>query len=467
MTTKTADPVYIHGLRAENFMRLELVEIPLDGPGLVQITGDNAQGKSSVLKAILAALGGTRALPAKPVREGADHAEIDLDLGDKLVHRRINPDGSATLTVTAKDGTATFKSPQKLLDALVGQFAFDPLRLLRMKPAERLATVRALVGIDTTGQDAERQRLYEQRTGVGRDLKLLQGQLAGCVVPEVPGPAPAAAVVPPRVSVAELVTRQQEAFAVQTAQEEERDQLTRLAVDEDVQRQLLADLHREFEEAEAKLTGIMQARAAAGAVCDAQVAPDLAGLDRALREADATNAELATLERNEAARQRGYAGVVATYERALAERQAKALEAQAKSEEQERLSAAIAAIDAAKVALLAGAAFPVPGMGFGDDDLTFQGIPFAQCSASEQLRLCLGTGAAQNPRLRLIATESGNDLDRVRLREMAVWAKEHDMLVLLERVAGETPVGVVIEAGRVAQDTRAAAGAGEPADGTP
>ena len=131
------EAVYLHGLRVENFLRCELVEIAIDGPGLTLITGENAQGKSSVLKAIIAALGGTKVLPDRPVREGAAQADVELDLGDKLVHLRVKPDRTATLTVTAKDGSSVYKSPQRLLDAL----RIAPLRLPR--EAEPWREVRA------------------------------------------------------------------------------------------------------------------------------------------------------------------------------------------------------------------------------------------------------------------------------------------------------------------------------------
>ena len=63
-------------MQATNFMRLKTVEITPDG-NVVTISGRNAQGKSSVLNALTAALGGTNSnnLP-RPVRDGEESAEI-------------------------------------------------------------------------------------------------------------------------------------------------------------------------------------------------------------------------------------------------------------------------------------------------------------------------------------------------------------------------------------------------------
>lgn len=58
-------------LTAENVKRLVAVEIrPNPDGNLVIVGGRNAAGKSSVLDAIMFALAGKKALPAKPIREG-------------------------------------------------------------------------------------------------------------------------------------------------------------------------------------------------------------------------------------------------------------------------------------------------------------------------------------------------------------------------------------------------------------
>ena len=56
-------------LVAENFKRLHAVELTLEA-GVFVIAGRNAQGKSSILDAFWAALGGADAAPGVPVRQG-------------------------------------------------------------------------------------------------------------------------------------------------------------------------------------------------------------------------------------------------------------------------------------------------------------------------------------------------------------------------------------------------------------
>lgn len=66
---------------------------------------------------------------AVPIRDGQDRAAITLDLGEYRVTRTFMP-GNSYLNVESADGAA-FKSPQALLDGLVGQLSFDPLAFVR------------------------------------------------------------------------------------------------------------------------------------------------------------------------------------------------------------------------------------------------------------------------------------------------------------------------------------------------
>ena len=116
-------------LQAENIKRIVAVEIKPDG-ALVQITGRNGAGKSSVLDAIWWALAGERSHQSAPIRKGADTARIKLDLGEVVVTRHFakREDDSVVTRITVENAEgARFPSPQKMLDSLLGSLAFDPL----------------------------------------------------------------------------------------------------------------------------------------------------------------------------------------------------------------------------------------------------------------------------------------------------------------------------------------------------
>ena len=130
-------------LQAEGFKRIVAVDITPEGD-LVEVRGNNENGKSSVLDAIFAALGGAEAAPERPVRDGEEAAVIRLDLGELVVTRYFTAAGTTGLKVTTPDGAA-YGSAQTMLDKLVGKISFDPLAFRDLKPAEQADELRKLV----------------------------------------------------------------------------------------------------------------------------------------------------------------------------------------------------------------------------------------------------------------------------------------------------------------------------------
>ena len=80
-------------LKAENIKRLKAAEITPTGD-LIQVTGRNGQGKSSLLDAIWWALGGTKNIQDQPIRTGQRKAKIELDLGKYIVTREFSKNTS-------------------------------------------------------------------------------------------------------------------------------------------------------------------------------------------------------------------------------------------------------------------------------------------------------------------------------------------------------------------------------------
>ena len=124
----------IISLTAENIKKLVAVKIVPDSH-VVEITGRNASGKSSVLDSIWWALAGAKSHQSRPIRRGQTKALIRLDLGDIIVTRKFreNKKGRVTtsLIVETTEG-ARFPSPQAMLDKLMETLAFDPLEFSRM-----------------------------------------------------------------------------------------------------------------------------------------------------------------------------------------------------------------------------------------------------------------------------------------------------------------------------------------------
>jgi DNA repair exonuclease SbcCD ATPase subunit len=126
-------------LSSSNVKRLVAVDIEPDG-SLVIVGGRNGAGKSSVLDSIHMALGGKGAQPPEPIRKGERKAEVTIVLGQDgepalKVVRTFTQNG-AHLTVTDADG-AKLKSPQGVINRLIGTIAFDPLAFTRLSAREQ------------------------------------------------------------------------------------------------------------------------------------------------------------------------------------------------------------------------------------------------------------------------------------------------------------------------------------------
>jgi hypothetical protein len=182
--------VKIISLTAENVKRLVAVSIKPNG-NLVEITGKNGQGKTSVLDAIWWALTGTGNVQTQPIRKGEMRATIKLDLGEIIVTRTFTrkdeTDYTTALSVRGADGSS-FKSPQAVLDGLAGALSFDPLEFSRMKARDQFNALRAFVpGIDFEKVDAQNRGDYERRTEANR---LWKQALAAAEMISVPAETP-------------------------------------------------------------------------------------------------------------------------------------------------------------------------------------------------------------------------------------------------------------------------------------
>jgi len=396
-------------LTAENVKRLRAVDITPEGD-IVVIAGRNAQGKSSVLDSIFMALGGAAAAKStpRPIRDGEDHASVRLDLGDIVVTRTWKDGKTTALTVGTQDG-ATYNSPQSLLDKLIGRLSFDPLAFTQQDAKSQLSTLLDLVELpfDPDEMAAQRSENYQARTEVGRQVKALEGQLAG--VPAFPADTPT-----------------EETSTVEILAEQERNQrevaeYQRLMHRAKQAKASMDDLLDQYKEAEYQYDKVMKAWTDAG---EEPVAHDFR---ERLASVEAINAQVRA--------RRAHAALQGTL-------------ADAKRDT-ELLTHRIEMLDTQKAEAVANAKMPIEGLAFDDDGVTYKGIPFAQCSSAEQLRVSMAMAMALNPTLRVILIRDGSLLDSANMALIAEMAADRDAQIWIERVDESGKVGVVIEDGAV------------------
>lgn len=404
----------IVSLTAENVKRLQAVTIKPDG-SVVTISGRNAQGKSSVLDSIVYALGGKSVQPTKPIREGQEAAQVVLETEDIIITRRWTANDKSTLTVESRDG-ARYPSPQTVLDKLTGELSFDPIAFSRMPAKEQVATLKRVAGLDFTALDTKRDVAFVERTAVNRDVRIVREKLG----PEVVAPDE-------EVSIAALSRQFSDARAAEAAKrnkEREAGDAQRDAKEAD---RAVTILRSQLAQAEKSAEASAASAKALTAEANGMTVPDIAAIQQQMESAEGINR-----------------AVRAKKDRAEASTRLANLEARAAG-----FTKTIEGIDAEKIQTLAAAKMPVPGLGFDADGVTFNGVPFSQCSSAEQLRVSVAMGLSLNPKLRVMLIRDGSLLDAEGMKLIGELAEQYDAQVWIERVSDGDAVGVVIEDGMV------------------
>ena len=425
-------------LIGSNFMKMKAFDITPQRH-INKLTGQNGSGKSSTIASIEAAFGGPRSFPEKPVRDGADEAELVCIIGEEdnpgeqlLVHRIISKDGKQSVKVTQRGGFDA-GSPQGFLDSIYSKSA-DPLAFLLMEPKKQLELLQRVVGLDFTDIDIERKKLYDQRTKYNTDAAEKTAQANGVVVPpDTPTD---------EVSIADLMAEQRNRQAFNDGNKSERDKLAQLTRDVAAQKIHVANATREVTDLEERLikarsklestnAALAQAetlRATQQSTVSILEDKDVAGVQQQIVAAQDTNRNVAKSKRK-------------------SDLLKEAESAKSKSAE---LTTKIDAIDANKNEKLAAAKWPVAGLGFGSGGITFDGIPFSQASSAQKATVGFGMSLSLKPKLKLAFLKNASLFDEKHLQTVYDLAYQNDMQVFAECVADPAGPGTfVIEDGEV------------------
>lgn len=431
----------IVSLTAENIKRIRAVEIRPDG-NLVEITGRNGQGKTSILDAIWWALDSNKVVQSKPVRDGADSGYVRLDLGEYIVTKKFKVKGgdefTTTLTVENRDG-AKYGSPVELLKTFLGDLTFDPLAFSRMKARDQVVALRAMVpDFDFAANDAANDADFKARTDVNRTVRDLTARIEAIQVPES---APTE-----RVSASDLLLELQSAMEHNETIEKERRRRggldARIAQLRDAN-----DARRDdIKKLELRIADLKNAIAAAEQAVE-ELNDELDGVKDGVEPIDTAPIRERIASAEEINR---------NVDR-LVERERLVAEMERQQKISDGLTKAIDDRKAAAAKAVREAKLPVAGLELTEDAVLLNGVPFDQASDAEQLRVSIAVAGAMNPRLRVIRVRDGSLLDEDAMNTLRAYADENDMQIWIERVDSSGKVGVVIEDGMVATAMREAA----------
>lgn len=423
----------IIAIYSENMKRIKAARFRPNNSATVVIGGRNAQGKTSLMDSIVMAIQGGKSIPAKPVREGQESAQVILETDDLIINRTISPDRSSKLVVTNRQGVK-FQSAQKMLDKLLGSLSFDPLAFSRMKPADQEKALRELLGIDTRRLDAEREIAFDERTIVNRDIKSLQAQIDGM---------PSHDDVP-----ADEVSAQEIQEALSDAKKHN------ATVDVIVEDYYAAnDAHEaikaslvECEAEAARLTELLknEQRKKAG------IRQTILQSESYLAEKHTAAAAVKRIDEDEIVQKMV---TVSDTNRKIAENKSLAdrMKSLAKClDESQLLTEKIKAIDTQTSDLLLSAKYPIPGLAIeAEGGITLNGIPLEQASTAEQLKAGVAICVAMNPAFPVALIRDASLLDDDSLAMVERFATEHGCQVWMERVGDGDECQIVIEDGEI------------------
>ena len=418
-------------LMAENIKKLKAIEItPTDN--LVMITGDNAQGKSSVLDCITYALCGGKEIPEKPIKKGKDKGKIIMDMGEFIITRSFTKDNSY-LKIEPKNGSQ-IKSPQKFLDELVGKISFDPLEFLNNESKKQKDILFGLLGIDVGEIDAREKRLREERIILGRDrdrVKVLHDK-AEVFPDDLPEK---------EVSINSLSTRLKEVMEWNSklqAEIADNENLKALAK-KDLER--IALFREEAEELMKKARTITQK---AGRLQKS--------VDEKKEEYVHTRDRLANTKVEDAfciEKQMAEVEVTNTQIRGKREWLKICDEFQKLEKSYTSYSQQISDIATERSEALSGKEMPVEGLSFDDGGLLYNGIPLDQASDGEKLMISMGISMALNPQIRVLRIKDGSLLGPKNIAILSDMIKERDFQLFFEKVDTSGNIGIYIEEGEI------------------
>lgn len=394
-------------LTIENFKRIKYAEIiPTDN--IVVIGGKNGQGKTSVLDSFVSALCGvdTNFLPM-PIREGAAYAKNTVDIGDYVITRKWTSSDKTYIQIKTKEGKKV-DPPQQFLNKQIGKLSFDPLEFCNYDPKKQVEVLLNLIGLKEPLQkiDEEKKKTYEERTDINREINRLEAQIKMLPVPEkhLPGT---------KIDTQDLIIELNQANGIIRENQNVRNELMNVEATIDNAEKEVFRIKKRMADLESQLIIYQGKRDILRNKITQD--PDVNEITDKIARSNEINNKIDKIE----------------------EYKIKKTEYNGKLTASEYCTERLKELENEKVNLLKGVHFPVDGLGFTEEGVLFNNVPFIQCSSSEKLKVSIPVAMALNPELRVVRIMNGNLLDKDSKQYIKKIAKEQDFQVWVEEVCNE------------------------------
>ena len=411
------DAVKIHSLEVENVKRVRAVALDCSGQSLTVIGGRNAQGKTSLLDAIMWTLGGDRFKPSRPLRDGADELKTGVRLTNGLLVKRSGVNGSLKVV----DETGKAKGGQQLLNEFVSQFALNLPAFMQATDIEKskmLLEIFPGLGVKLQRLNEEAKRLYDERHALGQIATRKQKHAE-----DLPFHADAPAEL---LTGTQMTQRLQDALRLNSENDRLRREVQSVRLAHLAAAERVKLLQRQLAEANAALGDLDAKLARAEAQAEGAKDEDTTSLQRELEQIDAINSK-----------------VRQNMDKARAEHESAEL-----GEQYGAITAQLDEVRAQRLALLAEVEMPLPDLTIGDDgQLLYRAARWDGMSGAEQLRVAVAICAAVKPQCGFVLLDGLERMDVGQLREFSEWLDSRGLQAIGTRVGTGDECSIVIEDG--------------------
>lgn len=387
-------------LEVINFKKIMMVNIDPQTKKPIILTGDNAQGKSSILDAIVQAL--NNKATSNPIRVGADKAQITLRVDGEdqnyTIKRSITQKGSY-LEITTSDGKKVPQA-QKFLNALIGNLAFDPEEFARMKPKDQALALKVASGLDTSDLDSEYERLFSERTVINRQKNEAEAAYNSS---ERPG-----ALVQP-VIIGDILQKR-ELLEEDVRKHKELSELIDSRVSE------ISDLEEKLEKLKEDLANSISS-------------VNEINIEESKEQLSSINEEVNKSEQRNNDYQK--------YKFLKQEFDHKKKVYQDKAKLASELNSKLDKIKSKKESMIKNAIMPVQGMRFNDDGVYFNDVLFSDLNTAKKIEISTMIAMSQNPDLKVIIIREGALINKSNLNSISKLAEDKGYQIWIEKFQEE------------------------------
>lgn len=439
----TLQPMRIQHLRIKNFKKIRDIEIT-PAKNSISLIGRNGAGKTSVIEAFISAICGERFRPETMIRNGERRMDCEFDLGAIKVRIWQELGKKAKVSLEMADGSDLPGTTQDILNHLYSGHTFDPLKFRQMASKDRYDTLRQIAKINYDFADHDRKYAsdYERRRKLNAAADIANARLKAL---------PTSVTVGQRIDTAALVDEVGDVGKSNAAIDAEI--ARRKMLDSQLKEQRgnanhsweTAKKHR--EEAARLLTNAREIEDQAREI-DSDIEKRVTEIKELPEIAD--KKEVAEVKaRLEAAQ--AHNNLVAAAEQQAADRKKSEEEAKTAERDADRLTRIIQDREDEKKKAIEATVLPVPGLGFGVDEVLFNGVPFSEASQAESIRVGFAIGCALSPTIRIALIRNANDLDDTSRELIEQEAERAGVQVWLEYVHPEHASGhkIILEDGEI------------------